>query len=365
MSETFTPPPPPALRPKAVLTHTFSINSQPKSAQPEPYTPTAEEIAETLWRNNMDTLNEASMFVSRPASEWVDEAARQADPVPLWGNSVWFEQEVACLFADTNVGKSILAVQIADEIACEGHRVVYFDFEMSAKQFQMRYTDPDTGQYHRFSPNLMRVEVNPDRELSRDIVRVAGAMRDHVKVHRADVLIIDNISWLCNETENGEAAGQLMQILIGMKREMQLSILVLAHTPKRGAATPLTQNSLAGSKKIANFMDSIFAIGRDMTALPHGRYLKQIKVRSAPIVHHEGNVLKMAIEKRGEMLHFAHDGTTDIETRLLGEPETDTLRRQRQKEVEELKRAGVSIRQIAERLGVSKSMVERLLAYGN
>ena len=366
MSNTDVQVKPRVLTPKPLLRHTFSINPpspQSPSTSAEASVPTPEEIADALWRSKMQSLNKDSMFVSRPAAEWVDEASRLGDPVPLWGGSVWFEHEVCCLFADTNVGKSILAVQIADEIAAEGHRVVYFDFEMSAKQFQMRYTDTDTGECHKFSPNLMRVEVNPERGMSYDIVKVAGAMRDHVNLHKADVMIIDNISWLCNETENGEAAGQLMQILIGMKREMDLSILVLAHTPKRGVASPLTQNSLAGSKKIANFMDSIFAIGRDMTALPHGRYLKQIKVRSAPIEYHDGNVLKMCIEKRDKMLRFSHTDSTDIESNLIGEPDRDALRRQRYAKIAELKREGLSLRQIADRVGLSKSSVERALMH--
>lgn len=351
--------------PKPLLKHTFSINTPPLSASPsaDVYVPTPEEIADALWRSKMQSLNKDSMFVSRPASEWVDEASRLGDPVPLWGGSVWFEHEVCCLFADTNVGKSILAVQIADEIASKGHRVVYFDFEMSAKQFQMRYTDTDTKECHQFSPNLMRVEVNPDRGMSYDIVKVANAMRDHVNLHKADVMIIDNISWLCNETENGEAAGQLMQILIGMKREMNLSILVLAHTPKRAVATPLTQNSLAGSKKIANFMDSIFAIGRDMTALPHGRYLKQIKVRSAPIVYHEGNVLRMSVEKQGKMLRFDPTGTTDREVNLIGEPGKDVTRRKRYEQITALREQGLTIRQISDRLSLSKSAVGSALMH--
>ena len=37
-------------------------------------------------------------------------------PRALW-DSFWYEGELSCLFADSNVGKSILAVQIADRIA--------------------------------------------------------------------------------------------------------------------------------------------------------------------------------------------------------------------------------------------------------
>ena len=59
-------------------------------------------------------------------------------------------------FADTNVGKSILAVQIANAVAagnepfipfieCEAGRqpVIYADLELSKRQFLNRYSSPD------------------------------------------------------------------------------------------------------------------------------------------------------------------------------------------------------------------------------
>ena len=96
------------------------------------------------------------------------------DPKPLWRN-IWYENEVCCLFADTNVGKSILAVQIADEIS-QKRKVVYFDFEMTDKQFQMRYTDSDTGTPHAFSDNLFRAELSTDYNY-RDIEGVINGIR--------------------------------------------------------------------------------------------------------------------------------------------------------------------------------------------
>ena len=64
----------------------------------------------------------------------------------LW-LSLWHEGEVACLFADTNMGKSIYAIQIADHVS-QSRPVLYFDFEMSDKQFQLRYTDANNGSIH-------------------------------------------------------------------------------------------------------------------------------------------------------------------------------------------------------------------------
>lgn len=62
-----------------------------------------------------------------------------------------FEGEIFILFADTNLGKSILAVQIANSIStgistcglnlkCSPTPIIYFDFELSDKQFENKYS---------------------------------------------------------------------------------------------------------------------------------------------------------------------------------------------------------------------------------
>lgn len=100
------------------------------------------------------------MLTVRTANRTIQEAANRPNPVPLW-KSLWYEGEVCCLFADSNLGKSIYAVQIASSIA-EKRKVLYFDFELSDKQFQLRYTNETTGKCHVFPPNLYRVEIARD-----------------------------------------------------------------------------------------------------------------------------------------------------------------------------------------------------------
>ena len=49
----------------------------------------------------------------KPANEWIEIAKNQPMPNMLFG-PLWHEGELCILTADTNVGKSILGVQIAD-----------------------------------------------------------------------------------------------------------------------------------------------------------------------------------------------------------------------------------------------------------
>lgn len=74
------------------------------------------------------------MLSIKSANRTLTEASMTANPEQLYGE-FWFEHEIGCLFADSNVGKSILAIQIAEDIAKTGETVLYFDFELSEKQF--------------------------------------------------------------------------------------------------------------------------------------------------------------------------------------------------------------------------------------
>ena len=64
--------------------------------------------------NTSDDLTD--IFEIKTANEWIRGAKSRPVPKRLFGE-FWLESELAILFADTGVGKSLLAVQIAESIA--------------------------------------------------------------------------------------------------------------------------------------------------------------------------------------------------------------------------------------------------------
>ena len=56
------------------------------------------------------------IFTVKTANRTIREAALRPNPDALW-LTLWYEGEVCCLFSDSNLGKSIYAVQIATSIA--------------------------------------------------------------------------------------------------------------------------------------------------------------------------------------------------------------------------------------------------------
>ena len=300
--------------------------------------------------------DDIGMFTVKTANETVMDAALRPTPRDLF-MTLWFEGEVTCLFADSNVGKSIFAVQIADQIATTDP-VLYVDCELSEKQFQLRYTDKESGIMHRFPEMLYHAGINPQKfDAGYHEDKILSDIAKAAEQRHSRIIIIDNLSYLCNGAEKGSDAGSFMVKLTNLKKEKGWSLLVIAHTPKRDPSRPITANDLAGSKRLYNFFDSAFAIGmsgRD-TRL---RYVKQLKARSCEIQYGGDNVLLYEIVKTDGFLHFAFIGNAHESEHLRAFSLED--REERKQQVAALKAAGRTIREVAIELGLSKSMVGRL-----
>lgn len=302
-----------------------------------------------------------SIFVTKPASVWLKDASEKPPPKPLY-LLVWHEGEVCILYADTNVGKSILAVMIADIIS-QHQAVGYIDFELTDKQFEARYSEEFKNHY-RFSDNFFRSEINPDEA---DFESAGfGSLEDYIiysieqfiVTTGARVLIIDNITYLRSETEKAREALPLMKDLKALKNKYGLSILVLAHTPKRDASKPITKNDLQGSKMLINFCDSAFALG-ESSQDKSLRYLKQIKCRNAAITYDADNVLVMEVCKPANFLMFKHVHTA-FEHEHLKQP-TKADREAVVEQVKELCSKGLSQREIAKKLQISVGSVNNYI----
>lgn len=312
---------------------------------------------EDLKQTESESILKCGLFNIKTANATLQEAAKRPNPKKLW-LSLLYEHETCVLFADSNVGKSVYAVQMASEIAKE-RIVLYFDFELSDKQFQLRYSD-EQGNLHEFPENLFRVEINPESlEVGKDFEDVVIKNIEAVALaKKAEVIIIDNLTWLCNAAEKGEAAGVLMKALLGLKIKYGWTLCVLSHTPKRSLDRPITQNDLAGSKRLFNLFDSAFSIG--LSAKDSGlRYIKQLKIRSGELEYHSDNVILCAIEKTGAFLHFQPIGfATEREHLKQSDSKEDIALKEA---IISLQNEGKTYRVIASELGISISKISRLL----
>lgn len=308
------------------------------------------------------------VFTVKPANEWISESKLLPVPSMLFGE-LWYEGELCILFADTNQGKSILAVQIANSIttgirikgmALEApiQDVLYLDFELHAKQFEARYSK-DYQDHHEFNDNFLRIELNADAvdfaSKSYD-QSVLDSIERSVVETGAKVIIVDNITYLKDEMENAKAASPLMKGLKALKTSYRLSILVLSHTPKRDLTKPITRNDLAGSKMQINFCDSAFAIGESQLD-SNTKYLKQVKTRNGEEVYGPENVIVCEIEKPENFLRFKINGYEDEQNHLKerSKQTSDELK----KEALKLREEGYNNTQIGQRLNRSEGAVRK------
>ncbi len=312
---------------------------------------------------------ETKFFIVKPVMEWNEEAKKRPIPNRLF-DSLWFEGELCICYADTNLGKSILAVQISDSITkklqidnftleAEAQQVLYFDFELSDKQFQTRYTD-DAGSLYPFDSKFLRAEINPDT-MKPDLFATVDdfiIFSIEQEILRTDVkiLVVDNITYLRSETEKAKDALPLMKLLKDLKKKYGLSILVLAHTPKRDQSKPITRNDLAGSKMIINFCDSAFAIG-ESNKDKNLRYIKQMKQRNCENLYDSDNVLVVEIRKDGDFLGFHHH-SYDKEREHLKE-QKDKDHKKRLEEALDMRTEGKSNVEIGAFFGVTEGAVRK------
>jgi archaellum biogenesis ATPase FlaH len=325
-----------------------------------------------LTNDSTHLLNDSSLLKIRSVNQCIEDAKSRPIPKKLFGE-FWYEGELCILFADTNLGKSILSVQIANSISkgqairgfdleASQQKVLYFDFEMSDKQFEKRYSNEYTNHYI-FDNNLYRIEINPDCTEFEDFEKeLFKSIEKAIMFYNARVLIIDNLTYLKTQaTESAKEALPLMKLLKSIKIKYDLSILALAHTPKRNLVIPITKNDLAGSKHLSNFADSIFAIGESCKDKSL-RYLKQIKARATEMIYDSENVIMCEINKSYNFLEFEF---------LNFGNERDHLRIPTADEQSELEQAIISLRseqpnisnrEIANRLNTYPVKVGRILS---
>lgn len=310
------------------------------------------------------------LFTVKSANKWIEEAKKRPIPRKLF-DEFWFEGEICILFADTNLGKSILAVQIGDSISkgteIKGFKlettkqlVLYFDFELSDKQFENRYSE-EFDSHYSFDENFMRVEINPNASNPDQLEfedYLNKSLEQSIIETDAKVLIIDNLTYLKTETEKAKDALPLMKHLKALKNKYGLSILALAHTPKRDLSKPITRNDLSGSKMLMSFTDSSFAIGESQKD-KNIRYLKQIKVRQNEFIYDTDNICVCLIEKPNNFLQFNFIDVATEREHLKEVTEKDASTKTMQ--AMEFKKNGKSNIEIAKFFGVSEGAVRKWL----
>lgn len=285
-------------------------------------------------------------------NDYVEQGKQMEPPVEFFKHVI-VENEVTIFFGDTGVGKSIFALQMANEVAMQGKRVMYVNFELSQQQWAKRYPSKQF-------PSTLSI-ANIDYSKMHDVTDQAlilDEIQRRMLENDIEVVFIDNLTNLCVNSKDGNEAGNIMLKLLSLRMNQKLTMVVIAHVPKRKAGDPYSLNDLAGSKVLSNYADNVVAINKSKKDKSM-RYLIQLKFRSFPIELDCKNVQELMMTESDGWLHFEYGGYSE---------ETEHLPRSRDEKVEmereilkELKVPnGLSYRDIADKVGTSLGMVQRV-----
>ena len=189
------------------------------------------ELNRLLHQSNAVPGNHSNqLFTVHSAGKWMEQSNAKPIPKMLFGQ-FWYEGELCILFADSNLGKSILAVQIGNSISRNEpvkpfkleawpQQILYFDFELADKQFEARYS-VDFASHYRFSGGFLRAELDPSADIPPGFINFDAFLHHQLEelIINSDskILIIDNLTYLRSETERAKDALPLMKHLKSLK----------------------------------------------------------------------------------------------------------------------------------------------------
>lgn len=275
-----------------------------------------------------------------------------------------YQGDLALIVGDTNSGKTLIASDIA---LANNNNICYWEEQMSNKQRKTIYIDGELN-----DSQIAKRYENLHKCTSGDLIRgrfteakYDSCIEDRLfaienlicRNNDTELLIIDNLMCMLN---NGNSVKQTQQFIQGLKRikEMHgLTIILVVHLSKRNSQNPIEIKDIMGSSVITNYADSVIGIGNSCEG-DHIKYLKQLKSRSA-IKMSDVAVLEIVEEP---YLHFEFRDFDNEENHLpkkkvsrssISPSMGDTVLR--------LKDEGLTVRGIAEQLGLSKSAVGRFL----
>ncbi len=298
-----------------------------------------------------DTKSAASQITAPLVAIAVEELlTRQIKPREMLLDPILPEQGLAMLYAYRGIGKTFLALGIGGAIASGAQflrwkaprprSVLYVDGELPAKTLQERAAMILAGMEQEPLPKALRL-ITPDfqERPMPDLATLEGQRLLEPHLAGVDLLVLDNLSALCRYGNENEGEGWLpvQEWALALRRH-GMAVLFVHHAGKN--------KSQRGTSRREDLLDTVITLKHPADYNPS-----------------EGLRCEVHFEKTRAMLG---DSAKPFEVRLETGADGRAMWTWRELENAKAERAaqlfgeGMSVRDVAEELGISKSQAQRL-----
>jgi putative DNA primase/helicase len=276
--------------------------------------------------------------------------AREIKPREMLLDPILPEQGLAMLYSYRGIGKTFLALGIAAAIASGGRflkwtaprarRVLYVDGELPARTVQERSAMVLAGLDAEVMADMLRI-ITPDLQdrPMPDLATAEGQRFVEPQLEGISLVVLDNLSSLCRDGNENEGEGWLpVQEWALRLRRRGVSVLFVHHAGKN--------RSQRGTSRREDLLDTVITLKHPTNYNPS-----------------EGLRCEVHFEKTRSMFG---DAAKPFEVRLESGSDGHAVWTSRDLEDAKAQQAvalfsaGVSVRDAAEELGVSKSTAQRL-----
>jgi hypothetical protein len=282
-----------------------------------------------------------------------DLLQREIEPREMLLDPILPEQGLVMLYAYRGIGKTFFGLGIAAAVASGGaflrwsaprpRKVLYIDGELPASTLKDRVglviealngPVPAAGAFRLLTPDFQ------DRPMP-DLATAAGQRLVEPLLADVDLVVVDNLSALCrtgNENE-GEGWAPIQEWTLGLRRRRK-TVLLIHHAGKN--------KTQRGTSKREDLLDTVITLKHPADYKPSEGLRSEVhfeKTRSLLSSQAKPFEVKLDVDRDGKAIWVCRD-----------------LEHVKAQQAEELFAAKMSVRDVADELGISKSTAQRLRA---
>lgn len=314
--------------------------------------------------SNLGHIPSNGMFCVKSMNEIVTDPRNTASIPSVFGNFV-FEKELVLIGGPSNSGKSIAGMDVIlaastgihhwgdgfqQEVRCKS---LLIDSEMNDRQWGSRYYGVEG------IDNIYRATFWTERYYGKEIEDVLDYMERLLSSEDApQLVVVDNISTISSLVSPTEVLRFVFE-LKRLKEKYNCTMILISHTNKKQPGKPIGLDDFRGSKVLVNMVDSVVAI----CPTNEGQDTKCFKLLKSRCCKVPDTVYVVRIDEQ-PYLHFEYVAEVD-EQEVLPQGKksgpSPIITEFDAEKILEMHKHGLSIREVSNNIGISKSSVGRFL----